>query len=109
MSTQLPLLLTALLEVLDESQAFDVKTIDVRDQTTITDYMIVTSGRSPRHVKAIARAAMDKLKSLGLSAIGDHGLDSGDWVLVDFGDYVLHVMQPENRVFYNIEGLWQLP
>jgi ribosome-associated protein len=102
-----PVPLKQLLLFLDDSQAIDVKVIDVRLQTSVTDYMIVASGRASRHVKAIATNAMEHMKSIGTITIGAHGLDSGDWVLIDFGDYVLHVMQPDSRSFYNIEGLWQ--
>jgi ribosome-associated protein len=99
--------LKQLLHFLDDSQAIDVVAIDVRKQTTVTDYMIVATGRSSRHVKAIASNAMEHMKSIGAAALSDNGLESGDWVLVDFGDYVLHVMQPDSRAFYNLEGLWQ--
>lgn len=99
--------LEQLLKCLDDSQAIDVVSIDVSKQTTVTDYMIVASGRASRHVKAIATHAMEKMKALNLAPLGAHGLESGDWVLVDFGDYVLHVMSPDSRAFYNIEGLWK--
>lgn len=102
-STQLDLIC----QQLDEMQAIDVHVIDVREQTSITDYMIIAGGRSSRHVKAIAETIMEKLKASGLAALGNSGLESGDWVLVDFGDYVVHVMQADARAFYNLEGLWQ--
>jgi ribosome-associated protein len=100
--------LKQLLLSLDDSQAIDIATIDVHSQTSVTDYMIITSGRSSRHVKAIAQHAMEKMKAIGVSSMSDHGLENGDWVLIDFGDYILHVMQPDTRAFYNIEGLWQV-
>ncbi len=100
-------LLETLLHSLDETQANDVTTIDVSNQTTVTDFMIVCSGRSSRHVKAIAQQIMEHMKAAGMPALGYHGLASGDWALIDFGDFVVHVMQPESRAFYNIEGLWQ--
>jgi len=99
-------MLDKLLKILDDNQAIDIQTIDVRNQTAITDYMIVASGRASRHVKAIAEKTMEEMKTAGMPAISSAGLDSGDWVLVDFGDYILHVMQPDSRQFYNIEGLW---
>ena len=108
MSDESPFL-KKLLQALDDIQAIDVKVIDVRDHTTITDYMIVCSGRSSRHVKAVAQHIMDNLKIAGLPSIGNSGLESGDWALVDFGDFVVHVMQPESRAFYNLEALWQNP
>ncbi|MBI2786975.1 MAG: ribosome silencing factor [Legionella longbeachae] len=99
--------LTKLLQFLDDNQAIDVKVIDVREQTTITDYMIIASGRASRHVKAIAQKLMEEMKSIGISAINCTGLENGDWVLVDFGDFIVHVMQAESRQYYNLEGLWE--
>ena len=99
--------LEKLLTFLDDMHASDIKVIDVRSQTTVTDYMIICSGRSSRHVKSIASSVMEDMKAIDTPAISNTGLDVGDWALVDFGDYVLHVMQPESRSFYNIEGLWE--
>lgn len=99
--------LKLLLHELDEMQAHDIKIIDVKNQTSVTDYMIIATGRSSRHVKAIAESTMEKLKASGLPAYSVSGLDSADWVLADFGDYVLHVMQADARSFYNLEGLWE--
>ena len=100
-------MLAKLLQLLDDNQANDVKVIDVHEQTTITDYMIIASGRSSRHVKAIAQKTMEDMKLAGLPAMNCTGLESGDWVLIDFGDYIIHVMQPEYREYYNLEGLWE--
>lgn len=106
MPDQNPMLQT-LLKSLDDIQAIDIKVIDVRKQTTITDYMIVASGRASRHVKAIAQKVMEDMKLAGLSSISSTGLESGDWALIDFGDFIVHIMQPESRQFYNLEGLWE--
>ena len=103
----LTLLLDTLLHSLDENHAMDVTVIDVRKQTTITDYMIVCSGQSSRQVRAIAQHIMTEMKQAGLPAISNHGLNEGEWVLVDFADFVVHVMQPATRAFYNIEEFWQ--
>lgn len=100
-------LLDKLLHLLDENQAIDVKVIDVRQQTTITDTMIITSGRSSRQVKAIAQKIMEEMKAMGVPALHCTGLESGDWVLIDFNDVIVHVMQPEYRQYYNLEGLWE--
>ena len=105
MSVQHPML-TKLLKSLEDIQAIDIKVIDVRKQTTITDYMIIASGRANRHVKSIAQKVMEDMKVLGLPPINCAGLETGDWALVDFGDFILNVMQPESRQFYNLEGLW---
>ncbi|VEB37922.1 putative Iojap-related protein [Legionella cherrii] len=106
MSDQNPIL-TKLLQLLDDNQAIDVKVIDVRKQTTITDYMIIASGRSSRHVKAIAQKMMEDMKAYGSPAMNCTGLETGDWVLIDFSDFIVHVMQPEYRQYYNLEGLWE--
>lgn len=99
--------LNILLHTLDESQAIDVSVIDVRQQTSVTDYMIVCSGRSSRHVKAIAEELMHQMKIAHFPALSSTGLQNGDWALIDFGDFVVHVMQADSRAFYNLEGLWQ--
>lgn len=100
-------LLTQLLKSLDDIQAIDVKVIDVRDQTPITDYMIIASGRAGRHVKAVAEKVIEDMKAQGLPSISCTGFETGDWVLVDFGDFILHVMLPDSRQFYNLEELWE--
>lgn len=99
--------LPQILQALEDIQAIDVKVIDVKKHTAITDYMIIVSGRASRHVKAIAENVMETMKPKGLPALSCSGLESGDWVLVDFGDYILHVMVSESREFYNLEGLWE--
>lgn len=99
--------LNKLLASLEDIQAIDTVVMDVKDQTAITDFMIVCSGRSSRHVKAIANQIIEDMKKAGFPPLSQSGVDSGDWALVDFGDFVVHIMQPESRAFYNIEGLWQ--
>jgi ribosome-associated protein len=99
--------LKKLIFFLEEAQASDLKAIYVADQTAITDYMIVASGRSSRHVKAIAEQLMEHMKKEGVPAITSTGFETGDWVLLDFGDFIVHIMQPDSRIFYNIEGLWK--
>lgn len=106
MSAQHPML-TKLLHALEDIQAMDVKVIDVHQQTTITDYMLIASGRASRHVKAIARKIMEDMKTAGLPTLNCTGLETGDWVLIDFGDFIVHIMQPESRQYYNLEGLWE--
>ncbi|MFI4918984.1 MAG: ribosome silencing factor [Legionellales bacterium] len=100
-------MLPKLIKALEDIQATDITVIDVRKQTTITDYMVIVSGRASRHVKAIAHKVMEDMKLLGMPSISCTGLETGDWALVDFGDFILHVMQPESRQFYNLEGLWE--
>lgn len=94
---------------LDEMHAIDVTVINVREHTSVTDYMIICSGRSSRHVKAVAEGLIDHMKKAGLPILSQSGLEGGDWALIDFGDFVIHIMQPDSRSFYNLEGLWQTP
>ena len=104
-------LLNTLLRLLDDNQANRVVTIDVHDQTTVTDYMVVAGGRSSRQVKSMASNIAEHMKAAGFRLLGSQGLestDSGDWSLLDFGDCVLHIMQPDARALYDIEGLWQV-
>lgn len=100
-------LLKDLQKSLDDIHAIDLVIIDVREQTSITDYMLICSGRSARHVKAIAEAVVEQMKAKGLVALSQNGLEVGEWALIDFGDFVLHIMQASSRAFYNLEGLWQ--
>ena len=100
-------LLSTLLKILGDIQAIDVVTIDVSKHTSITDYMIICSGRSSRHVKAVAAYVMEHMKAAGAPAMNHSGLEGGDWALVDLGDFIVHVMQPETRAMYNLESLWQ--
>jgi len=100
-------LLQKLLGFLDDAKATDVVSIYVAEHTTVTDYMIIASGRSSRHAKAIAEQVKDNMKTAGMPALSVTGLEAGEWVLIDFGDFIVHVMQPDARHFYNIEGLWQ--
>lgn len=100
-------MLSQILKSLEDIQAIDIKVLDVHEQTTITDYMIIASGRASRHVKAIAQKVMEDMKAAGLPSINSSGIEHGDWALIDFGDFIVHVMQPESRQFYNLEGLWE--
>ncbi len=84
----------------------DIKAIDIADISDFADYMIVVSGTSDTHVKALARTASDELRRQGVKPLNEDGADVGEWVLVDFGDVVLHVMRPEVRDYYDLERLW---
>jgi ribosome-associated protein len=94
------------LAALDDMKAQDVKVLDVRGQTSITDLMIFASGTSTRHVKSIADRVVEELKKAGVRPIGVEGQQASEWVLADFGDVVLHVMLPKAREFYRLERLW---
>lgn len=93
---------------LDDLKAEEVIELDVRDKTSFTDYIIVASGTSTRHVKAVANNVVMEAKKAGLQPLGVEGEDEGEWVLVDLGDVVVHVMQPQVRAFYDLESLWRV-
>jgi ribosome-associated protein len=92
---------------LEELKAQDITTIDVRDKTSITDFMVIASGSSSRQVKALVENVMEKVKEQGVRPLGSEGLDGGEWALLDLGDIVVHVMQVATRQFYDLERLWQ--
>ena len=101
--------LKALIEKsLDDDQADDVIVIDLAGKTSIADYMIVASGRNTRHIAAMAMKLADRLKQSGLRGVEVEGLAQCDWVLVDAGDFIVHLFRPEVRTLYNIEKMWGL-
>jgi ribosome-associated protein len=95
------------LAALDEMKAVNVKVLDVRTQTDVADAMIVASGNSDRHVRAIAQHVIDKARETRRRPLGVEGTRDGEWVLVDLQDVVVHVMLPRVREFYAIEQLWE--
>jgi ribosome-associated protein len=94
---------------LDDGKAQDVRVIDVRGLTTITDYMIVASGRSSRQVKALKDRVLEAARDRNIRPLGIEGENAGEWVLIDFGDVIVHTMQSETRGFYQLEKLWDNP
>ncbi len=96
------------IEALDDVKAKDIVRLDVRDMTTVTDYMIVASGTSNRHVKALVDNVTEKAREAGHRPIGVEGEDGGEWVLLDLQDTLVHVMLPKVREFYNLEKLWSI-
>ena len=96
------------IDALEEVKAKDIVKLDVRELTTVTDYMIVASGTSNRHVKALAEAVAEKSRAAGHRPAGIEGADGSEWVLLDLGDALVHVMLPRVREFYNLEKLWLL-
>ncbi|MGA9421807.1 MAG: ribosome silencing factor [Rhodanobacteraceae bacterium] len=91
---------------LDDLKARDVNEIDVREKTSFTDLMVVASGTSTRHVKSIADEVVKSAKRAGLPPLGVEGQREAEWVLVDLGDIVVHIMLPRTREFYGLERLW---
>jgi ribosome-associated protein len=92
--------------ILDEMQAQNILQLDVKEKTSITDFMYICTGRSSRHVIAIADELYNKLKHSGLDYLRISGTEHGEWALIDCGDIIVHIMQPETRAFYNLEELW---
>ena len=95
-------------EALDDVKAKDIVKLDVSDMTTVTDYMIVASGTSTRHVQALVDNVIEKATEAGHRPIGVEGESGGEWVLLDLQDALVHVMLPKVREFYNLEKLWSL-
>ncbi|WP_104004827.1 ribosome silencing factor [Marinobacterium lutimaris] len=91
---------------LEDMKARDVATLNVTGKSSVTDYMVVASGTSKRHVMSVAQEVIEKVKEQGVLPVGVEGQGVGDWVLVDLGDVVVHVMMPDARSFYDIERLW---
>lgn len=96
----------AVLSSLEDSKAEDIVAIDITGKTSISDFMIVASGRSHRHVGAVANQLAQTLKDLGNGPPRIEGMPHCDWVLVDAGDVIVHIFRPEVREFYNIEKMW---
>ena len=95
-------------DALDDLKALEPVTLDVRELSSVTDYLLVACGTSSRHVKSLAENVLMKAKASGIRPLGVEGERTGDWVLVDFGDVVVHVMQPATRSFYDLERLWSV-
>ena len=103
------LALDTVLASLEDSKAENIVSIDIQGKSTLGDYMVVASGRSHRHVSAVADHLIKALKDAGLGNARVEGLASADWVLIDSGDVIVHVFRPEVRDFYNLEKMWQAP
>ncbi len=93
-------------QALEEKKAKDIKILDIRHISTITDFMIVASGNTDRQVTALAQHVIQQAKIHGHQPLGEEGSQVGEWVLVDLGDIIVHVMQPRIRDFYQLEKLW---
>ena len=98
----------AVVAALEDIKASDIVVLNVKKLTSMTDYMIIASGESSRQVNALARNVVDKLKERGAEVVGIEGQSAGEWVLVDLGHIIVHVMHPAVREYYNLEELWEV-
>ena len=96
------------IQVLDDHKASDIRCLDVSHLTSLMDFMIVATGRSNRHVRALGDALITYCKENGIEVLGSEGQDAAEWLLVDLVDVVVHVMLPSTRDFYEIEKLWDI-
>ncbi|ODT75679.1 MAG: ribosome silencing factor [Pelagibacterium sp. SCN 64-44] len=106
MAGQKPLI-DLILDTLEDAKAEETVAVDITGKSSLADHMVVTSGRSHRHVAAIADQVINALRDGGYGKPRVEGLSHADWVLVDAGDLILHIFRPEVREFYNIEKMWQ--
>jgi ribosome-associated protein len=98
-----------IVDALDDLKAVNTVTLDVTGLTDVMDYLVISSGTSNRHVKSLASNVSMEAKKQGMRPMGVEGDDAGEWVLVDFGDVVVHVMLPATRDLYDLERLWTNP
>lgn len=96
-----------ILKSLDDGKAEDILDFDVRDRSTLADYLIIASGRSTRQVSSLAENIIKSLKQAGHKILGREGEGSNDWVIVDTGDIIVHILRPEVRAYYRLEDMWQ--
>lgn len=102
-------LVKLVVHAIEDIKGLEVKVLDVAALTTITDHMVICTGTSNRHVKSIADNVVAKAKEAGHRPLGIEGMDAAEWVLVDLGDVVVHAMQAQTRMFYQLEKLWDVP
>jgi ribosome-associated protein len=93
---------------LEDMKARDLRVLDVRSLTSVTDYLLIASGTSDRHVRSLSEKLIEDAKQAGQVPLGVEGQEAGEWVLVDLNDVVVHVMQPRVREFYKLEDLWSV-
>jgi len=101
-------LLTTITDALDDKKGQQIEVINVKGKCSFADQIVIVTGTSSRHVKSLANEASMISKKSGLIPLGVEGMDAGEWVLVDLGDIIIHVMQPKTREFYQLEKLWSV-
>ncbi|MCP5160992.1 MAG: ribosome silencing factor [Hahellaceae bacterium] len=104
---QIEALKELVVKALEDMKAKDISVLDVREKTSVTDYMVIACGTSNRHIKSLADNVVDEAKTNGHRPLGVEGGGTSDWVLVDLGDIVVHVMMPATREFYDLERFWR--
>ena len=97
---------TIIINTLDLNKAQDIVTIDLKDKSSMADYMIIASGTSSRHIQSLSEQVLEKLKNNGIKESKIEGKDSGEWKLVDGIDLIIHIFHPEKRKFYELEKIW---
>ncbi|MBL6862725.1 ribosome silencing factor [Candidatus Pelagibacter ubique] len=95
-----------ILKTLDSNKALDIISIDLKNKSSMADYMIIASGTSSRHIQALSEMVLEKLKSNGIKNSKIEGKESGDWKLVDGIDLIVHIFHPDKRKFYELEKIW---
>ena len=95
-----------ILKTLDSNKALDIISIDLKNKSSMADYMIIASGTSSRHIQALSEMVLEKLKTNGIKNSKIEGKDSGDWKLVDGIDLIVHIFHPDKRKFYELEKIW---
>ena len=93
-------------KALSDNKATEIKSIDLKNKTSIADYMIIASGTSSKHIQSLSQILINKLKEKGINNCRLEGRDSNDWKLIDAEDIIVHIFNPEKRKFYNLENMW---
>ena len=92
--------------LLNDNKALEIKSISLKNKTSIADFMIIASGNSSRHIQALSEAVLEKLKKNGINNCRLEGRESKDWKLIDANDIIIHIFHPEKRKFYDLERMW---
>ena len=92
--------------ILNDNKAIEIKSINLKDKTSIADFMIIASGNSSRHIQALSELLLEELKKKGIDNCRLEGRDSSEWKLIDAKDIIIHIFHPEKRKFYNLENMW---